>query len=271
MFYDEIKALIEKKFSPRIYGINSDFYGLYYGQANNEKHIKRIMFTVDLNLESIHYAVKNKISLIISLNSLTRGPISNFNQPLINKLTLLSKYPILVFVLNSSFIAAEGGISDTLMESLHLKLESPLNVKNNKNEKVPIGRICVPNSYGQPEKPITISNLLKRIKSSLNTDNVIFVGDSNAKVNKICVVGKETIELNYLRKALKYGCDCFISGDIDRSKANFSKDTGLILIGISLYNCNTIALKKLHNLLSLEFPHDDFYFFEAQNPVQVFV
>ena len=126
MFYDEIKSLIENKLSPRVFQFNSEFYGLYYGQVTNKKHIKRLMFTVDLNLESIHYAIRNKITLIVSLHGLTKDPITNFNQLLINKLTLLSKYPLLVYVLNSSFIAAEGGISDTLMESLYLKLEKPL-------------------------------------------------------------------------------------------------------------------------------------------------
>jgi len=83
-------------------------------------------------------------------------------------------------------------------------------------------------------------------------------------------VGKETIDINYLRKALNNGCDCFISGNLNHNIASYAKDTGLNLIGIPLYNCNTIALKKLHNLLSLEYPRDDFYFFEAKNPVQVF-
>jgi putative NIF3 family GTP cyclohydrolase 1 type 2 len=271
MFYDEIESIIEEKLAPRIYGLNSEFYGLYYGQANNKKHINRLMFTVDLNLTSIHYAIRNKVNLIVSLHGLTKDPITNFNQPLINKLTLLSKYPILVFILNSSFIAAEGGISDTLMEALHLKLEKPLNIKNDRSEKVPIGRICTPKSYVQPEKALTIENLLKRIKSNLKTNKILFVGELNAEVNKICIVGRETVDLNYLRKALKKGCDCFISGNINDGTASFAKDTGLNLIGMSLYNCNTIALRKMHNLLSLEFPHDEFYFFETKNPIQVFM
>ncbi|MFX1288626.1 MAG: Nif3-like dinuclear metal center hexameric protein [Promethearchaeota archaeon] len=270
MLYNEIKSLIEKKFSPKVYRINSEFYGLYYGQANNKKHIKRLMFTIDLNLESIHYAIRNKINLIISLHGLSKEPITNFNQFLINKLMLLSKYPLLVFILNSSFIAAEGGISDTLMECLYLKLEKPFNIRNDKREIVPIGRICLPNSYTQNKEALTIESLLKRIKSNLNTDKILYVGESNTEVNRICIVGRETVDLYYLRKALKNGCDCFISGNISHRIASYAKDTGLSLIGTSLYSCNTIALKKMHNLLSLEFPNDDLYFFEAKNPVQVF-
>ena len=235
MFYDEIKSLIEQKLSPRIYCINSEFYGLYYGQVSNTKHIKRIMFTVDLNLESIHYAIRNKINLIISLHGFTKDPITNFNQTLINKLTLLSKYPILVFVLNSSFVAAEGGISDTLMEVLHLKLEKPLNIKNDKSEKVPIGRICLPNSYAHPRKALSMENLLNRIKSNLNIDNILFVGESTAEINRICVVARDMVDLKHLKKALKKGCDCFISGNFNYNIARQAKDMDLNLIGISTY------------------------------------
>ena len=270
MFFDEIKSIIENKLSPKIYRIDSEFYGLYYGQVNGNKYIKKILFTVDLNLGSIHYAIKNKINLIISLNNFNNNPISHFNQLLINKLNLLSRYPLLIFILNSTFIAAEGGVSDTIMESLYLKLDQTLNVKNNKGDSVPIGRICVPNSYTESNKIMTLDNLLKRIKSNLEVEEVLFVGELNSEVKKICIVGEDKLNINYLRKALKNECDCYISGYFDNQIASYAKESRLNLIGISLYNCNTIALKKMHNILSLEFPHDDFYFFESRDPINIF-
>ncbi len=269
MIFDEIKSIIEKHLSPRLYRINSENYGLHYGQDSKKKKIKRILFSVDLSLESIHYAIKNKINLIISLYGLTNEPITNFNQILINKLTLLSKYPTLVFVLSSSFIAAEGGISETIMEALYLKLDSPFNVENDKGEIVPIGRICLPNLYTKTKKALNLDNLLNRIKSNLQIEQVSFVGDSSAEVNRICIVGGEITDLNYLRRALKHGCDCYLSGNINHNFADFARESGLKLIQIPLYNCQTIALRKMYNFLSLEFPHDEFYFYDSKNPVKI--
>ena len=269
MFFDEIKSLFEKKLSPRIYRINSENYGLHYGQASKNKYIKRILFSVDLSLESIHYAIKNKINLIISLYGLTNEPITNFNQLLINKLTLLSKYPTLVFVLSSSFIAAEGGISETIMESLYLKLDKPFNIENDKGEIVPIGRICLPNLYTRTKRALNLDNLLNRIKSNLQIEKISFVGESSAEINKICIVGGEITDLSYLRKALKHGCDCYLSGNMNHNFADYARESGLNLIQIPLYNCETIALRKLYNFLSLEFPHDEFYFYDAKNPVKI--
>jgi putative NIF3 family GTP cyclohydrolase 1 type 2 len=269
MFFDEIKSLFEKELSPRIYRINSENYGLHYGQDSKKKKIKRILFSVDLSLESIHYAIKNKINLIISLYGLTNEPITNFNQILINKLTLLSKYPTLVFVLSSSFIAAEGGISDTIMESLYLKLDKPFNIKNDKGEIVPIGRICLPNLYTMTKKALNLDNLLNRIKSNLQIEKISFVGELSAEINKICIVGGEITDLSYLRKALKHGCDCYLSGNMNHNFADYARESGLNLIQIPLYNCEKIALRKMYNFLSLEFPHDELYFYDAKNPVKI--
>jgi len=218
MFFDEIESIIENKLSPKIYRIDSEYYGLYYGQINGKKHIKKILFTVDLSLESIH-------NLIISLYNFNNNPITHFNQLLINKLNLLSRYPLLIFVLNSTFIAAEGGISDTIMESLYLKLEQTLNVKNNRGDSVPIGRICVPNSYTESNKIMTLNALLKRIKSNLEVEEVLFVGELNSEVKKICIVGKDKLNINYLRKALKNECDCYISGYFDNQIASYAKES----------------------------------------------
>jgi putative NIF3 family GTP cyclohydrolase 1 type 2 len=156
------------------------------------------------------------------------------------------------------------------MESLYLKLEQTLNVKNNRGDSVPIGRICVPNSYTESNKIMTLDNLLKRIKSNLEVEEVLFVGELNSEVKKICIVGEDKLNINYLRKALKNECDCYISGYFDNQIASYAKESRLNLIGISLYNCNTIALKRMHNILSLAFPHDDFYFFESRDPINIF-
>ena len=64
MYLGEIVTLMENKVSPKLFKLNSEVYGIQYGQANTKKLVKKLMFTVDLSLEAIHFAVKNKINLI---------------------------------------------------------------------------------------------------------------------------------------------------------------------------------------------------------------
>ena len=106
MLLKEITTLLSKKISPKNYRLNSEPYGMQYDKKNNSKLIRKVVLTIDPSLEAIHFAIKNKVNLIISHHSLVNKPVQKFNRNLINKFTILSKYPISIYVLNSSFIAA---------------------------------------------------------------------------------------------------------------------------------------------------------------------
>ncbi|MFW9949954.1 MAG: Nif3-like dinuclear metal center hexameric protein [Candidatus Thorarchaeota archaeon] len=270
MLFKEIKNILEKRLSPKKYLINGENYGLQYGQANNEKNIKRILLTVDLNFESIHFAILNKVNLIISYNRLITYPIRKFNNLLIKKLTLLSKYPILIFPLNSALIAAEGGISDTIMEILYLQLDKVLDIKHKNKNIIPVGRICSPKLYSESSNHITLENLLKRIKSNFMVDSLSFVGDLKSEVKKICIVGSEIKNSQYLKKAYKDDCDCFISSTINSELARLAKDFEMKLIIIPIYSILNITLKRLTHYLSLEFPYDEFLYFEVKEPIKIY-
>lgn len=270
MDIEEIKLLLEKKFSPKQYKLANEVYGFHYGLKNRSKNFKKIMLTVDLSLESIHFALKNKINLIISNYGLIEKPIKNFNPTIINKLSLLSRYPISIFVLNSSFIAAEGGISDTIMDLLYLKLDKLFYIKNRNGIKVPIGRICLPKAYLNEKKSMKLEDLLTRIKNNFHMYIVNYVGEPNKVIKRICIVGGESFDTSYLKKAFNCNCDCYISGSINHLIANYARDLGLALIDISTYKSAILTLKKLSNLLTLEFPYDEFIVFESKNPLKYY-
>jgi putative NIF3 family GTP cyclohydrolase 1 type 2 len=111
--------------------------------------------------------------------------------------------------------------------------------------------------------------LLKRIKSNLELTHVIYVGNLKTTISKICIVGGDTPNIKYLKKALNLECDCFISGKINYMDAVFGRDTGLALIEASHYKIEILALKKLSNILSLEFPYVTFFLFESADPFKI--
>lgn len=270
MLFQEIKTLLENELSPKKYSLNSEIYGLHYGEESNKKTIKRILLTVYLNLESLHFAIKNRINLIISIHGLINKPINQFDRELINKLTLLSKYPIQIFVLDSSFIATEGGISDTIMETLYLRLDRPFMIKSNKKTLVPIGRICIPNTYPGNKKELTLEDLITRVKSNLDKNNILYVGNLNKKIEKVGIIGGEVIKIKYIKELIKYGCDCFISGELNLNIANYGEENGICIIRVSLFQSKIFALRKLHNFLCLKFPYEEFFFYETKNPIKLF-
>ncbi|MFW9772233.1 MAG: Nif3-like dinuclear metal center hexameric protein, partial [Candidatus Thorarchaeota archaeon] len=230
MLLQDLQAILINKLAPKKYKLDSEIYGLQYNQSKVKKNIKKVMLTIDLSIEALHFALQKKVNLIISHHGLVDKPIYIFNQHLINKLILLNKYPISIFVLNSSFIAAEGGVSETLANILYLDIEKPLYVKTNNGKKIPIGRICSPKSYLNSKKKITLEDLIKRIKTHLNLSHLLYTGDLNRTIEKICIIGGNTPDINYISKSLKEGCDCFISGSITDFEAIYGKEMGISLI-----------------------------------------
>ncbi|MFX1280888.1 MAG: Nif3-like dinuclear metal center hexameric protein [Promethearchaeota archaeon] len=271
MLLQEIQTILTKKLSPKVYKLNSEIYGFQYNQKKFNGTIKKVMLTIDLSTEALHFAVKNRFNLIISHHGLFKNPTLKFNQELVNKLTLLTKYPIAIFVLNSSFIAAEDGVSETIVDALYLKLERTFDIKNEKGMKVPIGRICTPKYYLKHDQKMTLEDIIKRIQIHLDMTYISYVGDLKKIINKICIVGGDTPKLSYLRKAKAFGCDCYITGRIDYFSAIFGRDIGLSLIETSHYKMEILALKKLCNILSLEFPYVEFTLFESYDPFKIYI
>jgi dinuclear metal center YbgI/SA1388 family protein len=271
MLLQDIKSILAKKLSPKIFKLNSEIYGLYYDRGNKNRIIKKVMLTVDLSLEAIHFALKHKINLIISQHSLLNKPIEKFNQNLINKLSLLSKYPLSIFVLNSSFIAAEGGVSDTIVKALYLKIDTTFHIKNKENFKIPIGRICSPINYLNNKQPFTLEKLIQRIKTNLELKYVSYTGNLKDYIKKICIVGGDISNMYYIKKAINKGCDCYISGKINYFDATFARDLGFNLIEAPHYKNEILAMKNLNNILSLEFPEVEFVLFESKDPFKTYI
>jgi dinuclear metal center YbgI/SA1388 family protein len=270
MFLNQLIDLIETRIAPKEFQLSSEIYGLQYGKRDSCKIIKKVLLTIDLTLEAIHFGLKNKVNLIIAHHGLFNVSIKYFNQSLINKLSLLTRFPISLFILNSSFIAAEGGISDTILETLYLELDRTFNIKTQNGKKIPIGRICLPKSYLNQNKELNLEDLIKRIKINMELNCVFYIGNLKKKINKICIVGGDTPNRHYINKALKYGCDCYISGRLNYFDAIYARDNNLNVIEISHYKNEFIALRKLGNLLSLEFPYVEFMLFDSKDPYCVY-
>jgi putative NIF3 family GTP cyclohydrolase 1 type 2 len=268
MYLKELSLFIKKEQAPEQFQIDSEIYGFHYGDHNNEKSIKRVMLTVNLSLKSLHYAVKNKINFIISLNGLVNESIKNFKPNLINKLSILSKYPISIFVLGYPFYIAEGGVSNTIMDALYLKLDHPFEIKNYKGFHIPIGRICIPNLYTDSNERFTLEKLIHRVDSNLNIKPILYLGELKKEINSICIVSGEDLFIRYFDELLSEGCDCYITEKTNKSTISHAFDLGINLIEFSFFNCELLALSKLCNFLSLKFPYDEFYIYNSRNPLK---
>ncbi len=271
MFIKEIIEILENQIAPIDYCRASEFYGIQYGTINENKIIKKVLITMDLNLKVIHFAIKNKINLIISQLSLLEKPIFKINKNLINKLNLLSKYPLCIYILNSSYIASENGVSETISNILYLKIDSIFEIKNKNRNTIPIGRICHPKRYpNKVNDRFVFKTLLERVRNNFDLNFIRYVGELEREITKICILPIENDNNIYIEKALKYKCDCLICSSINYNQASFARETGISLISIPYYKTTLYSLKKLYNYLSLEFPNEGFLLFEQPDPIDYY-
>ncbi|MFW9784661.1 MAG: Nif3-like dinuclear metal center hexameric protein, partial [Candidatus Heimdallarchaeota archaeon] len=96
-------------------------------------------------------------------------------------------------------------------------------------------------------------------------------GDLNRNIERICIIGGNKPDINYISKSLKEGCDCFISGSITDFEAIYGKEMGISLIEASQYKIKILALRKLCNVLSLEFPFVEFLLFESKEALKIYL
>ncbi|MGQ4873791.1 MAG: Nif3-like dinuclear metal center hexameric protein [Promethearchaeia archaeon] len=271
MLIKDLINFLDKEIAPKIFNFKLNSTGLQYNSfINKNKVIKKILITFDLNIRNIHFAIKNKISFIISQNGLIKHNISQFNPLIIKKLSLLSKYPISIYVLNSSFIIAENGIIDTLIDKLYLKLDGLFKIKIDSKRYIPIGRYCNPINNYSNKKNFFLEDLIKKIKNNLEINDIFYKGDLKKKINKICIILNKKLKEDFYIKMIKNQCNCCISDKLDYNDLTIAEDLGISLIYIPFDLCYIPGLRKLYNYLSLEFPNDEFYFYNSIDNMKLY-
>ncbi len=270
MLIDNILSFLENKIAPKAYKRSSEPYGLIYGNGSKNKVINKVLITVDLSLEAITFAIKNKVNLIISNHGLIIKPISKFDQDLINKLYLISKCPLSIFTMSTPFIVGEGGVTDNIIDVLSLRIEKPLIFEVKNEIKIPLGRICSSIDFPNQKKPLLLETLISRIKQHLNAKFVLFTGDLKQEIKKVCLIIFENSNNSLLKIALKNDCNCFISGRINHKDTIFAREHGLCTIEIPQYLCELVAIKKLKNILGLEYPREEILIFEEKDPYNIY-
>ncbi len=262
MKYEEIKRFLNKLF-PSYLTLKPENYGIHINHQIRNKNINKILLSLDLSFETLYFAIQKKIDFIISLSGLFKRRISNINEILSKKLKIFSKFPVSVFILNSAFLVSEGGVLDTLLDVLLLRLEKPLFLKNYKKKLVPIGKICSPLFYPNENNSLNLEKLLKRIKNNLNISNVLYLGSLDMKIKRILILG-DGLNNEFIFKSSNFNYDCCISMNFKNLNRILADDLGISIIFIPRILCEYITLKKLNNILSLEFPNTEFYILDLK-------
>lgn len=216
-----------------------DNSGLQIGNKNND--IKNIMLILDIDFETVEYAVNNNIDLIITHHPFLFSTIKSidYNTYEGKMIQVLIKNNINLFSMHTNFDAAEMGVNQRLAEKLNINNYDVLHVVNSDGSGY--------GGIGHIEKK-NIIEYAKEVKSLLNAEYVrLYCNCEEMEVKKVSFCGGSGSD--FIEDAINKNADVYITGDIKYHQAQRALQNNLCIIDAGHYSTEYCSLENVKNVL----------------------
>ena len=233
----DFKKIFESLY-PTDYAYSWDNVGLQVGTL--KKEINNILISLDLTEEVIIDAINDKCELILVHHPLIFSPLKTIITDTFKgkALELLIKNDIALYVAHTNFDIAKEGMNDILSNILNFEgIEVLESLPNNPEEG--LGRT----GY---IKETSMKEYIATVKIQLNVSSARFIGDLNATVKKVAIVGGSGSSA--INSAIEKNVDLFISGDIGYHHALDALAMGLNILDVG-HNIENLFAPKLKETL----------------------
>lgn len=215
-----------------------DNVGMMLGRRN--KPVRKLLLALDMTQETVAQAISKKADMLIThhpaiFHKLGAVTDTGWQQEL---LLQLAEHGIAVYSAHTNLDCVTGGVNDVLLKRLGLKNTDVLDVETG------LGRL------GDVTQPYNLYEFAAFVKKALKADYVV-VGDAGNDVRRIAVCGGAGSDL--IDKALEYGADTLVTGDIKYHEAQKAVFSGLNIIDAGHQPTELPVLDDLADRLSLRF------------------
>lgn len=227
----EICCAIEREYSPE-YACEWDNVGLLAGRR--DKEVKRILLALDATDETVQTAVEQEADMLITHHPMLFSAIKRVTDEDMNGRRLLSliRHDISYYAMHTNYDAR--GMADLAARMMDLQECTVLEeIKDGEG----IGRVGV-----LPER-MTLRACAEKVKEAYGIPNVKIFGDLDKEVYSAAIcpgAGKST-----MKEALHFGCDVYITGDIDHHTGIDAVDQGLCIIDAGHYGIEHIFMEDV--------------------------
>lgn len=231
----EICTLIEQEYSPE-YACDWDNVGLLAGRR--DKEVKKILLALDATDEVVHMAVEKEADMLITHHPMIFSPVRRVTDEDMTgrRLITLIRQDISYYAMHTNYDTR--GMAD-LAAGL-LKLDE-CTVLEEVRDGEGIGRV------GLLPKRMTLEECAGLVKKAYDIPSVRLFGppDTEVRLAAVCPgAGKST-----MKEALRFGCDVYITGDIDHHTGIDAVDQGLCIIDAGHYGIEHIFMKDVRDYL----------------------
>lgn len=242
----DVLIYMEERFPYELaYDFDYNKIGLTIGDENNE--VSGVLFALDLTNEVIEEAVQKKCNLIISHHPFTFSPITKvlFREEKGMLIYKMIKNDISLIAMHTNMDLGTMGVADSLCKVLNLK-ESNFGVCK-KDELIRVGNI----------EETTLKDLSLKIKELFDLNGVKVLGELNTKINRIGIIGGSGGHESDIDDAVKFGCQCYITGEIKHHIALYAKTKNICLIEVD-HGIEKIVFNELLNDFKTKFNINSF-------------
>lgn len=232
---DEICALLEQEYAP-VYACEWDNVGLLAGRR--DKEVKKILLALDATDEVVRRAVEQGADLLITHHPMIFSPIRRVtDEDMVGRrLLALIRHDISYYAMHTNYDTR--GMADLAARLLRLQ---ECTVLEEVRDGEGIGRV------GVLPAPMTLKECADLVKEAYGIPSVRIFGPPDARVRSAAVcpgAGKSAV-----KEALRFGCDVYITGDIDHHTGIDAVDQGLLIIDAGHYGIEHIFMGDVKDYL----------------------
>ena len=219
--------------------------------------INRATIATYASAKIVANASQSKANLLITHRPLFPFAVDRLTGLDLIRARLLAKNYISTYVIGSAWIGVEGGLSDSLVESLGLSNVRGFMTYGDYDQMVPIGREC------EPPSAMNHSRLVNYVAEKLNIDAVLFAGNLDGDVGRILVSPGFYIDMPEILNARQQDIGTIITGELSPEIRLLANEESLNTIELGAFVSETPGMRRLRHQLSLEMPELNIEFAES--------
>lgn len=231
----DITTLIELEYGLD-YACDWDNVGLLAGRR--EKEVKKILLALDATDEVVRMAVEHGADMLITHHPMIFSPIRRVTDEDMTgrRLLALIQHDISYYAMHTNYDTR--GMADLAAGLLNLQECTVLEeIKDGEG----IGRV------GILPACMTLKECAELVKAAFEIPSVRYFGDPDTKVRTAAIcpgAGKST-----LKEVFRFGCDVYITGDIDHHTGIDAVDQGLCIVDAGHYGIEHIFINDVRAYL----------------------
>ncbi|TFG32872.1 hypothetical protein EU528_02245 [Candidatus Thorarchaeota archaeon] len=219
--------------------------------------VNRMLIATYPSARVVTKASQDKSNLLLTYRPLFPYAVDRLSGLDLVRVRLLAKNYISTYVLGSGWLCARDGLNDALIEALGLEKIGDFSTESDYGHIAAIGRVCKPPGVKNH------SGFVNYIASKLNLNMVMFAGDLDDEVGDVLVSAGNHIDMPEIINARKQDINTLVTGELSPEIRLLAKEEGMNTLELGAFMTEDPGMKRLRDIVSLEFPDLKVDFIEA--------